>query len=439
MAKGGNKVTKQNIFSLTIVVLIIVLICMVAINGISYNDKTYISGAKEIKTGLDISGGINIVYEAKKDGKVSLSDLKKAEAVLRKRLELKNIFDYIVRSDEDKGHISIEVPVKVKDKSQDPLSIVEGLDKTAVIEFRSPTGEVIVAGTDIASATTSEQPTESTGIPNPHVVLEFNKEGQAKFAKGTEELTGQYIAIYLDNNEITVPYVTGKIDSSTAIITMGTGTNPEKLAKAKEYAMLIDSGALPFSLEVINKEYIGPYIGQQALEISVMAGIIGFILVVLFMIAIYRLPGLVASIALSAYVGMFFLILSSTGIVLTLPGIAGLILSIGMAVDANVIIFERLKEELKTGRTSAKAFELSFKNAMRAIIDSNITTLIVATLLYIFGIGTVKGFGIILAIGVTLSMFTAVVVTKYILKQVIGLEKKHAFLFGLKGGQKNEI
>ncbi len=429
----------KNIFKVVIAVAIIVIISIVAITGASYKGKTYIKGVKEIKTGLDISGGINIVYEAKKDGKLSLIDLQKAEAVLKKRLELKNIFDYIVRSDEEKGYIYVEVPVKVKDKSQDPLSIVEGLDKTAIIEFRKPTGEVVIAGQDIKSAISSDQPTDNTGLPNPHVILEFNKEGKEKFAKATEELVGQYIAIYLDNNVITVPYVTGKIDSETAIITMGNQTNAEKQKSASEYAMLIDSGALPFSLSVINKEYIGPYIGQQALDISINAGMIGLALVALFMISIYRLPGIVATIALSAYASIFILLLSWAEITLTLPGIAGLILSIGMAVDANVIIFERLKEELKNGRSPFKAFDRSFKSAIVAIIDANVTTFAIAILLYIFGIGTVRGFGIVLALGVVISMFTAVFVTRYILKQLVGLANKNKFLFGLKGGQKNEV
>ncbi len=429
---------RKNILKVMISVILIAVIAIIAITGVSFNGKTYIKGAKSIKTGLDISGGISIVYEAKKEGQVSLSDLKKAEVVLRKRLELKNIFDYIVRSDEAKGYIYIEVPVKVQDKSQDPLSIVEGLDKTAVIEFRKPNGEVVVSGSDIVSAAASEQPTENTGIPNPHVVLEFNKAGQEKFAKGTGEVIGQYIAIYLDENLITMPYVTSKIDSASAIITMGNQTNSEKLAQAKEYAMLIDSGALPFKLNVINKEYIGPYIGQKALEISVLAGIIGLALVAFFMIAIYRLPGLIATVALTAYVGIFLLLLAGTGITLTLPGIAGLILSIGMAVDANVIIFERFKEELRIGRSPVKAFDLSFKAAMVAIVDANVTTFATAMLLYIFGIGTVKGFGIVLAIGVALSMFTAVIVTSYILRELVGLVNKNKFLFGIKGGQKNE-
>ncbi|MNP18628.1 bifunctional preprotein translocase subunit SecD/SecF [compost metagenome] len=196
--------------------------------------------------------------------------------------------------------------------------------------------------------------------------------------------------------------------------------------------MLIDSGALPFSLEVINKEYIGPYIGQKALEVSIYAGIVCIIVLAIFMISIYRLPGITATIALIAYVSLILFIMSHTGISLTLPGIAGLILSIGMAIDANVIIFERLKEELRQKIAVNKAFERSFSRALSAIIDGNITTFIIAILLYIFGIGPVKGFGIILAIGVVVSLFTAVTVTKFILKQFLPVANKSTFLFGIK-------
>ena len=269
-------------------------------------------------------------------------------------------------------------------------------------------------------------------MPTPHVVLTFSEEGQKKFAEATEKLVGQTLSIYLDTECITAPTVQSKIDSNTAIITMGDGTYSEMKAQAEEYAMLIDSGTLPFNLDVISKEYVGPYIGQQALQVSIMAGIVGFIVVCIIMIVLYRLPGFAASISLTAYVAIILLIMSTTGISLTLPGIAGLILSIGMAVDANVIIFERLKEELKAKNSVSKAFERSSKHAMPAIIDGNITTVTVAILLYIFGIGPVKGFGIVLAIGVIVSMFTAVIVTRFILKQFLPLAKKNTFLFGMR-------
>lgn len=423
---------KNDVIKLVVAVVLICIFAYLAIFGLNIGGKQIVNSAADIKTGLDISGGVTIVYEAKKDGQVNTEELNKAVAVLRSRLERKNIYDAVIRPDESKGYIYVEVPANVKDKTQDPLSIVDGLDKTAVIEFRDPDGNIILSGPDIKSAKYSEEPTDNTGIPDPHVVLTFNDEGKQKFVSATERLAGRTMPIYLDGACISEPYVPGKIDNDSAIITMGKSNYAEKSEEAKTQAMLIDSGALPFSLEVINKEYIGPTIGQQALEVSIVAGIIGLIAVMLFMIIVYRLPGIVASISLIAYVALDLLILSTTGITLTLPGIAGIILSIGMAVDANVIIFERFKEELKGGRGPLKAFENSFARALQAIIDGNVTTLIIAIFLYIFGIGTIKGFGIVLGIGVLLSMFTAVFVTKFLLKTFINLASKHKNWFAVK-------
>ena len=213
---------------------------------------------------------------------------------------------------------------------------------------------------------------------------------------------------------------------------MGQGTYSEKKAQAEEYAMLISSGALPFSLDVISKEYIGPYIGQQALDISVKAGLIALILICIIMVIVYRLPGVVSGFALVTYISIILLLLANTGISMTLPGIAGLILSLGMAVDANVIIYERLKEELKNNLGPKKSFDKSFKNAMSAIIDGNVTTFVVALLLYIFGVGTIKGFGIVLVIGTLTSLFTTVVFTKFLMKQIMPIYSKKKFLFGMK-------
>ncbi len=425
---------KNNIIKIIVAIIVIAFVAYISIFGLNVFGKQIIKGAKSINTGLDISGGISIVYQAEADEytEISQADLKKSEAVITKRLEAKNIFDYIVRSDASTNQISVEIPADINDKSKDPLQAVEGLDKTAKIEFRDPDSNVILSGNDVKSAKYSEDPTDSTGLPSPHVVLTFSDEGAKKFADATGKLIGKEMSIYLDDNLVTSPIVNSKIESSTAIITMGNGTYSERKAEAQEYAMLIDSGALPFNLKVISKEYIGAYVGQQALEISVKAALVSFIVVALIMMSIYRLPGIVAALSLVLYASLTILIMANTGISLTLPGIAGLILSIGMAVDANVITFERLREELKQKISAHKAFEKSFKNAMAAIIDGNTTTFIVAILLYIFGIGPVKGFGIVLAIGVLVSMLTAIIVTKFLLKQFIGLASKNTFLFGVK-------
>ena len=425
---------KENVIKIIIAVVIVLALAYLAIFGLKIGDKEIIKGAKSINTGLDISGGVSIVYQAKsEDGTViSDEDLTKAKAVIAKRLEAKNIFDYIVRTDSAASQISVDIPADINDTSKDPLQAVEGLDKTAKIMFKDPEGNVLLEGDDIKNAKYSEDPTDNTGLPSPHVVLEFSEEGSKKFAEATGKLVGQAMSIYLDETEIAAPIVNSKIESNTAIITMGQGTYAEKKAQAEEYAMLISSGALPFSLDVVSKEYIGPYIGQQALDVSIEAGIVALILICIIMIVIYRLPGLVSSISLVAYVSIILLVISNTGISMTLPGIAGLILSIGMAIDANVIIFERLKEELKSNIGPKKAFEKSFKNAMAAIIDGNVTTFLVALLLYIFGVGTIKGFGIVLVIGTLASLLTAVVFTKFILRQLIPICNKNKFLFGIK-------
>lgn len=424
----------ENIIKLFFMVALIILLTYVSIFGVEINGKIIIKGAKYINTGLDISGGVMITYQAISDGNLEISDedLKKSEAVIRKRLEKRNVYDYIIRRDVTTSQISIEIPSNKNDTSKDPLSVVEGLDKTAKIEFRDPDGKVILSGDDIKSAKFSDDPVDSTGLPTPHVVLSFSDDGAKKFADATEKLVGKVMAIYLDDTLVADPLVNSKIESNTAIITVGDGKYSERKKQAEEYAMLIDSGTLPFSLDVINKEYIGPYVGQQALNISIKSGIIAISLIGIIMIIIYRLSGIVATFALLTYCALVLLIMANTGISLTLSGIAGLILSIGMAVDANVIIFERFKEELKQKVSCKKAFEKSLKNAIVSIIDGNITTFIVAILLYIFGIGPIKGFGIVLAIGVVVSLFTSIFVTKSILKQILPTTSKNTFLCGLK-------
>lgn len=425
---------KDNIIKIVISIVVMLLLGYLAIFGLKVGDKTIIKGAKSIKTGLDISGGVTVLYQAEvEEGKeITADDLEKSKAVIEKRLEAKNIYDYIIRVDSNTNQINVEIPTDTSDTSVDPLAAIEGLDRTAVVEFRDSDNNVLLKGDDIQSAKYSEDAVDSTGIGTPHVVLNFSDEGKQKFAEATEKMVGKAMPIYLDEECITSPTVNSKIDSSTAIITVGNGTYAEKKEIAEEYAMLIDSGSLPFNLKIVNKEYIGPYVGQQALEVSIRAGIVALVVICLIMLVIYRLPGIVASIALIIYVSILLLVISNTGISLTLSGIAGLILSIGMAVDANVIIFERLKEELAKKVASGKAFEKSFKNAMSTIIDGNVTTLIVAFTLYFLGSGMVKGFGLVLALGVLLSLLTALVVSKFVLKQFMPLANKNTFLFGIK-------
>ena len=302
----------NNVIKIIISVCIIAAIVYIAIFGIKIGDNVIIKGIKHVNTGLDISGGVTIVYQANEtEGTtISVDDLKKAETVIRKRLEAKNIFDYIVRTDENTKQISVDVPYKSDDLSRDPLEVVEGLDKTAQVTFRDNDGNILLSGEDIKDAKYSDEATDNTGLSSPHVILEFNDNGSKKFAEATEKLVGQTMPIYLDDDLLTTPVVNSKIESNTAIITMGQGSYSDKKIQAQEYAMLISSGALPFSLNVISKEYIGPYIGQKALDVSLKAGIVALILVCVIMIVIYRLPGIVSSLTLITYVAIVLLIIS---------------------------------------------------------------------------------------------------------------------------------
>ena len=425
---------KGNIIKIVISIIVMLVFVYLAIFGLKIKDKEIVSGAKDIKFGLDINGGVTITYQAENEEgqEISPEDLEKSKAVIDKRLYAKNIYDFIIRLDSNTNQITVEIPTNTSDTSVDPLTAIEGLDQTAVIQFRDSDGNVLLQGDDIKSAKYSEDAVDSTGIATPHVVLTFSDEGAVKFAAATEQLVGRPMPIYLDEEEIAAPTVQAKIGSSTAIITVGGGTYAEKKAEAQEYAMLIDSGSLPFKLNVINKEYIGPYVGQQALAVSIRAGIVALALICLIMIIIYRLPGVVSTISLLIYTSLLLLIIANSGTTLTLSGIAGLILSIGMAVDGNVIIYERLKEELDKKVSYKKAFEKSFKNATSTIVDGNITSLIVALVLYILGSGMVKGFGIVLAIGIVLSLISSLLITRFVLNQFMPLANKGTFLFGLK-------
>ena len=425
---------KGNIIKIVISIIVMLVLGYLAIFGLKIKDKEIVKGAKDIKFGLDINGGVTITYQAENEEgqEISPEDLEKSKAVIDKRLYAKNIYDFIIRLDSNTNQITVEIPTNTSDTSVDPLTAIEGLDQTAVIQFRDSDGNVLLQGDDIKSAKYSEDAVDSTGIATPHVVLTFSDEGAVKFAAATEQLVGRPMPIYLDEEEIAAPTVQAKIESSTAIITVGGGTYAEKKAEAQEYAMLIDSGSLPFKLNVINKEYIGPYVGQQALAVSIRAGIVALALICLIMIIIYRLPGVVSTISLLIYTSLLLLIIANSGTTLTLSGIAGLILSIGMAVDGNVIIYERLKEELDKKVAYKKAFEKSFKNATSTIVDGNITSLIVALVLYILGSGMVKGFGIVLAIGIVLSLISSLLITRFVLNQFMPLANKGTFLFGLK-------
>ncbi|MDO4744600.1 MAG: protein translocase subunit SecD, partial [Clostridia bacterium] len=268
--------------------------------------------------------------------------------------------------------------------------------------------------------------------------LTLTDEGVKKFAEATARVAAlsdgnNYIAIMMDNMIISAPLVREAINSEECIISGEFDSD-----STKALAGNIRSGQLPFSLAQVELRAVSATLGDTALKTSLTAGIIGLILVILFMLLFYRLPGLMASIALAAYMAIVGIILANLHVNLTLPGIAGIILSIGMAVDANVVIFERIKEELRLGKTVRSAVDAGFNRALSAVIDSNITTIIAALILMWLGTGTIKGFGTTLLIGVIVSMISAIFITKFLLKQMIGMNVKNLWLYGINKSKKEE-
>jgi protein-export SecD/SecF family membrane protein len=339
------------------------------------------------------------------DGGISDADINATIEVLRNRVDQFGFAEPIIQREGDR-RIRVELAADPTKPTQDQRAILELIGKTALLEFKSPSGETLLTGANLIAARAIFQ-TNEWGRQEPVVAIEFDGEGARIFADMTRTYQGQVIPIVLDGREISRPRVNQVITGGNAVIT-GMGS----LEEAANTASLLRSGALPLELTQLEVRTVGPLLGMDSLQRSLRAGILGLILVVVFMIGFYRLPGLLASFALAAYIVIVLGVMVAMGAVLTLPGIAGLILTIGMAVDANVIIFERVKEEMYSGKTIRASVVAGFGKALSTILDSNITTLIVAGVLFRFGTGPVRGFALTLAIGVIVSMITALVITR---------------------------
>ncbi len=421
---------------LVIFALIFTAVCGVTIENPFTGDKYYFPKALDaeygVKRGLDLVGGSIISFEADTENP-SQTDMDAAMAVVRNRLDSQGYYDAPVSQRGDKT-ISIEIP-----NISDPETAVQMLGATAKLTFRDPDGNVIMeGGTDVKRATYRYGQTTENGSMQHYVELEFTDEGTKKFSDATATISAKpqgsnYIAIYLDEDQISSPMVEEAITTNTCVIN---GNFTE--ASASGLANQIQSGQLPFALKEAELRSIGPTLGDRALETSLLAAGIGILLVMIFMLIFYRVAGLIADIALAGYIGLvtltvsgYFSFLGVSG-TLTLPGIAGIVLGVGMAVDANIVIFERIKEELRAGKSASASVKAGFKRALSAIIDSNITTIIAAIVLGAFGTGTIKGFAWTLAIGIVVSMITAIFVTKTLLKIFLNLGLKKPGAFGVK-------
>ena len=384
-----------------------------------------------IRLGLDLVGGSRIVYEAEipdgYDTNNLSDDMNSVQKVIRQRLTDKGFTEATV-SLSGENRVTVEIP-----QITNPEEAVQTLGTTAQLTFVDADGKEWLTGSDIKKATYGYgRPTGNEVTDVHYVQVQFTSEGQQKFAEATGNIAARtdgtnIMAIVMDNQVISSPSVSSQIDSDSCVIS-GSFTRDS----ASELADLINAGQIPFSLKQVELRSVGPQLGADAMRTSLIAGAIGIVLVMLFMLIVYRIPGLVASIALCFYMVLEALIFSLVRVNLSLPGIAGIILSIGMAVDANVIIFERVKEELKNGKTVKSAIDSGFKRAFTAILDSNITTLIACAVLFFLGTGTIVGFATTLGIGVIVSMFTALTVTHFLLNRMVDFRIRNPKAYGLR-------
>ncbi|MEG6617090.1 protein translocase subunit SecD [Peptococcaceae bacterium 1198_IL3148] len=394
---------RGSVTKLVCVLTVVAVIAVLAFAPIFEEKVSWLPLYKDINLGLDLQGGVHVVLEAKdtEDIKVDQEKMAQLKATIDRRVNAFGVSEPIVQQEGDR-RIVVELA-----GIDDPDAAVESIVKTAYLEFIGPDGEVILTGADLKDAVEVRDPQTN----EVQVSLAFTEAGTEKFADATTKFVRQQIGIVLDGNMLQNPVVNQPILDGKAVIT---GYN--SFEEAHEIAVLLRSGALPLKVEVMEKRTVGPTLGQDSLDKSVVAGIIGFTMVVAFMILYYRVPGIIANIALLVYTIIVLALYIALDVVLTLPGIAGFILSVGVAVDANVLIFERVKEELRNGKSLRTAIDSGFKRAYIAVVDANVTTLLAAGVLYYFGASMVKGFALTLSIGILVSMFTAITLTRSLLK-----------------------
>ena len=383
---------------------LLIIIALIAL-GVIFSIKPL---TNNINLGLDLQGGAEVVLQATPDEGESISsaDMEHLVTVLDKRVNELGVSEPIIQI---QGSDRIIVQLAGVD---DPDEAIEVIGKTAKLEFIDPLGNVILTGSDLKDAYAQINNTATGERDRYEVVLEFNSDGSQKFFDATSQFTGQKITIMLDGEVVSDPVVREPISGGVASIS-GSFTS---LEDASNIAALLRGGSLPVNLEILSKQTVGPTLGADSLNKSLYAAMIGFIILFAFMIVYYRVPGLWACISLIVYTLLILWALNLVNAVLTLTSIAGFILSVGVAVDANISIYERIREELYHGKSLRASIESGFKRALWTILDSNITTLIAAIVLYYFGTGTIKGFALTLSLGIIASLFTAIVFTRQMLR-----------------------
>lgn len=444
----------KSIVTFCLLVVVAILLNLVAFFGLPgvFADKFggMLDANTGIRQGIDLAGGSVITFQAEAENPTQ-EQMEAVKAVYETRLNGAGYTESRISVNEG-GKVTIEIPNGSAPAAEgedaegttaaDTDAAVELLSQVAKLTFRDADGNVVLEGKDVTSAKSIYGQPSENAVQQYYVQVSFSSEGTKKFADATGKAAAEtegrnVIQICMDENIVSAPSVASKIDSDSCVIT-GNFT----AEAASTLANQINSGNLPFAMKKITQETVGAELGQDALPKSLLAAGIGIILIMLFMIWRYRLPGLVACASLLIYVGLISLAIGVFRVNLSLSGIAGIVLSIGMAVDADCIIFERMKEELAIGKSIRASVEAGFAKALSAIVDSNITTIITCVVLYMSGIGTVTGFATTLGIGVILSMFTAIVITKILMRNLVnmGVTNKNLFYKSKKvtGGAENE-
>jgi preprotein translocase subunit SecD len=414
--RGIKMKKKKSMLLFLASVLVVGILAYSGFKGFNIGGYRFKPFTETINKGLDLQGGISVLEEVQ-GGKVDSKTLDRAIELISMRVNKMGVSETLVAK-EGNNRIRIEIPGMFDSKV-----VLDTVAKSGELTFVGPDKVTILTGKDVKDANAS------IGQENKAVInLELNDSGKKKFAEATKKFLGQ--KIYMDADVLTDPTVQAVISDGKAEI-----SGSKDLADATRQAQIIKSGALPVTLKAVSVKTVGATLGANALPLSMKAGAVGILIILIFMMLYYRAPGMIADISLILYVVLVLGTFSAINATLTLAGIAGFLLTVGMAVDANVLIFERIREELKTGKSIKSSVDAGFHRALSSILDSNITTIIAALVLYIVGTGAVKGFALTLMIGIVISVFTALTSTKFLLKLAVemGLLSKTSH-FGVKRG-----
>lgn len=402
---------KERKYRFFLLLALVIAICFIAAFGLGDTIK----GAGKMRFGIDIRGGIEAVFEpVGLTRNPTSAELEAARNVIETRLDSKNILEREVTVDSREGYIIVRFPWKSDETEFNPEAAIAELGETAQLTFRDPEGNVLLEGSKVKNSQVA-----FNSQSNEYVVqLKFDDEGSKLFADATKKLIGQTMGIYMDDTMISNPRVNEQISGGEAVI-----SGMANMEEAQELSEKINAGALPFSMDTSNFSSISPTLGSGALNTMVIAGVIAFALVCIFMITYYKLPGIMSCVALCLQVALQLLVLSVPQFTLTLPGIAGVILSLGMAVDANVIISERISEEIARGLTVRQAIKRGYERAFSSVFDGNFTSAIVAILLMVFGSGTMLSFGYTLLTGLVINFIAGIFVSKHLLTYIVQFKK----------------